>query len=176
MSEIELKDQESWRFIQGGRYEVSASGEVRKGDRVLKQSANNSGYMLVRLSNPRRMARVHRLVAEAFVANNFDKPFVNHIDCNRSNNVASNLEWCTQWENLRHAQRLGRMQTDYWKGKRSPNASLSDDQASRIRASYAAGGVSWADIARDYGVCKSAIGRIVRMETYQPLPAPPEVV
>ena len=175
MSEIELKARKEWRFINGGRYEVSSCGEVRDGSRVLKQWPNDQGYMLVRLSKPRRMARVHRLVAEAFVENEFDKPFVNHIDCNRSNNVISNLEWCTQWENLRHAHSLGRMQRNYWRGRRSPNAILSDEDAAQIRARYAAGGASWADIARDYGMCKSAIGRIVRMETYHPLPAPPEV-
>lgn len=45
---------------------------------------------------------VHRLVASAFVEGYEEGKVVNHIDCNPSNNRASNLEWLTQAENLRH--------------------------------------------------------------------------
>ena len=45
---------------------------------------------------------VHRLVASAFIEGYEEGKVVNHIDCNPSNNQASNLEWLTQAENLRH--------------------------------------------------------------------------
>lgn len=149
------------------RYEVSDHGDVRtiKG-RVLTPWKSNLGYVLVRVSAPRKVLRVHRLVAEAFLSNAEGKPFVNHIDADRSNNFWRNLEWCTHLENMRHAQRLGRNQVNYWVGKRSPNAALSDEQVSKIRELYATGNYSWGDLADQFSANKRTIGRIVRMESY----------
>jgi hypothetical protein len=91
---------------------------------------------------------------------------VNHLDCDRANNHAQNLEWCTQLENLKHSANLGRMQRDYWKGRRSPNAALSDAQAREIRRIYAEGNSSWESIGRMFEISKRAVGRIVNGETY----------
>lgn len=52
---------------------------------------------------------LHRVIAQAFVENNEGKPEVNHIDGNKSNNRADNLEWVTREENLRHAYETGLM-------------------------------------------------------------------
>lgn len=151
-----------------GRYLVSDLGSVFRNDGTeIGQWMNDQGYMLVRLSNPRKTMRVHRLVAEAFVENPRNLPFVNHIDCVRNNNRYENLEWCTQWQNIKHSESLGRMQRDYWKGKRSPNAKISDETVRKIRDAYAAGGVSWQDIAEQFGISKRTVGRIVKNESYK---------
>lgn len=158
-----------WQPIEThvGLYEVSACGAVRSTcGRILKQWLSNQGYSLVRLSSPRTVARVHRLVAAAHIPNPRKFPFVNHLDCNRANNNASNLEWCTQWQNINHSRNLGRMQLNYWSGRRSPNAALSDAVAEEIRERYKSGGESWAALGVVYGVSKRSIGRIVNGESY----------
>jgi len=160
-----------WQPIAGwrGRYEISAQGEVRRADgRGVNQWTNPDGYRLVSLSPPRKVERVHRLVAASFVPNPEAKPFVNHIDNDRANNAATNLEWCTQRENIHHAARQGRM-SRHWTGRRSPNAGLSDLSAAQIREEYASGMGSMSVLGRRHGVSKRTVCRIVNGKTYAPI-------
>lgn len=71
----------------------------------LKQHLSKKGYLIVslKISNKRVTYIVHRLIAETFVSNPYNKPQVNHIDGNKQNNNISNLEWNTVKENIRHA-------------------------------------------------------------------------
>jgi hypothetical protein len=157
---------EEWRPFDPF-YEVSNHGQVRKKDgRLLRSWRNDLGYSVVRLNFPRRMEKVHRMVAAAFIPNPLERPTVNHIDCNRSNNRSDNLEWCTQAENLAHSRRLGRLQNNYWKGRRSPNAVLTEDQVRQIRSIYASGRYSLEGIAKQFKVSKRCIFRMIHRETY----------
>ena len=90
-----------------GLYEVcNIDGKVRntKTGRILKPIKNKNGYCVVTLSKDGKMQRfsVHRLVAEAFIPNSQNKPYVNHINENKSDNSVDNLEWCTASENALH--------------------------------------------------------------------------
>ena len=161
--------QEEWRPAPGweAHYEVSSHGRIRKQrGQVLGMWLNDQGYVLARLSNPRELVRVHRLVAGAFVSNPSAKPVVNHLDSDRANNHYKNLEWCTQAENLSHATASGHLRRDYWAGRRSPQAKLSDETASEIRAAYRKGSVSHQYLATAYGISKRSIGRIISGESY----------
>lgn len=84
-------------------YSVSTDGIVTntKTGKVLKQ-ATHSGYKNVGILG--KTQRVHRLVAQAFLSNPENKPWINHIDGCRSNNNLVNLEWCTPRENWLHAK------------------------------------------------------------------------
>ena len=50
---------------------------------------------------------LHRLVAKTFIPNPANLPEVNHIDGNKQNNKATNLEWCDRSSNMKHAYENG---------------------------------------------------------------------
>ena len=72
---------------------------------------NGHGYkqVFVSVKNKRYVRYVHRLVAECYIPNPNCLPEVNHLDGNKANNNADNLEWCTRGDNARHAYRTGLM-------------------------------------------------------------------
>jgi hypothetical protein len=98
---------EVWKDIYWAPgYSVSNQGRVRSQRQQLKQCMSNSGYLLVCLSvgGGTKTGYIHRLVAEAFIANKERKPVINHKNYNKVDNRIENLEWCTPQENSRHSQ------------------------------------------------------------------------
>lgn len=106
--------QEEWRAVVGweGLYEVSSLGKVKsiRNNKLLKCFEDKLGRQQCTLSvnNKQNYCRVHRLVAQAFIPNPEDKPFINHIDNNPANNDVKNIEWCTPLENMLHKSKQGR--------------------------------------------------------------------
>ena len=101
------------KFIYEGQetdYSVSTEGEVRKDttNYILSQSSQQD-YKFVGLiiNGKQKRMRVHRMVALAFIDNPDNKPYVNHINGNRSDNNVENLEWVTPSENTQHAVNTG---------------------------------------------------------------------
>lgn len=106
----------AWKSIKGfSRYAVSNLGDVKneRTGSVLKQFDNGRGYLKVSLKGDdgkQRNVSVHRLVALAFVHNDGPelKTQVNHINENKHDNEAGNLEWVTPSENIRHGTGIAR--------------------------------------------------------------------
>lgn len=99
---------EEFRIIEDNtNYSVSNLGNVKNNDtgRILKQIISN-GYPIVNLSKKGKYKnyRVHRLIGLAFIPNPQNKPFIDHIDNNRTNNNIDNLRWCNNQENTWNRQ------------------------------------------------------------------------
>ena len=73
-------------------------------EQLIKQTKNTHGYFYIAIDRIKRGQKVfsHRLIAEAFIQNTENKPYVNHKDGDRGNNTPENLEWCTTRENQHH--------------------------------------------------------------------------
>lgn len=126
---------EEWKDIKGfeGRYQISNFGRIKSLERTFVYSASNqtgvefesqkycpektikpyarSGYLHIQLKKHSRSYNfsIHRLVAEHFIPNPENLPFVNHIDENKQNNRVDNLEWCTAKHNANHGTRNKRI-------------------------------------------------------------------
>lgn len=99
---------EQWRpmlykGVTSTTYEVSTMGNIKnaKTNRLLKPQA--TGYLHVRIRHDGKMQniRIHRAVAETFLIKLEGHNYVNHIDGDKTNNRANNLEWCTQQHNVK---------------------------------------------------------------------------
>jgi len=88
-------------------YDVSSMGNVRnsKTGRILKNYDDGRGYLRVKIH--KRCVRVHILVAKAFIPNPENKPEVNHKKGKKYDIRASQLEWVTPSENVKHAWENG---------------------------------------------------------------------
>lgn len=126
VAKIIMKEKEIWKEIKDyeGYFEVSNLGNFRSKDRIigyktpgifrkypgknLKTESIMEGYTRIVLMKEHKRKRFmcHRLVAETFIPNPENKPYINHINGIKYDNRVSNLEWVTQSENELHSFRI----------------------------------------------------------------------
>ena len=80
---------------------------------IIMKVCNKDGDNIVNLWNnkKKKKIKVHRLVAEAFIPNLDNKPYINHKNAIRNDNTIQNLEWCTQKENILNEYKIVSRQT-----------------------------------------------------------------
>jgi len=157
---------EVWKTIKGfENYEVSNYGNVRR--QYLKfikyrKPVYQHGYVCITFSigSSFKKFQLHRLVADAFIPNNENKPCVNHINGIKHDNRVDNLEWCTFSENERHSYDV--------LGKKSNGVMLRKipiDDIETIKKMNL-NGITQRNIAKIYNVSQSCIHKIIINKTY----------
>lgn len=186
--------EEVWKDVVGheGVYQVSSLGRVKRlatdvirknqyttwvqclDEYVFSPCLDSKGYeqVLLSLGQKKRVARVHRLVAEAFLPTpseelisecnsaGLDYVLVNHIDNNRTNNNVSNLEWCSPKHNLVWMQENGRQNIDTVKGSLNYNAELTEEDVLSILQLLREGRLSQEKIGQIFNVKQITISNI----------------
>lgn len=188
---------EIWKEVGlfDGRYKVSNKGGVRSCDmvcnnyksntglsfqkgRILKQQIDKRGYLKVSLSKSvggvrtKKTITIHRLVAIAFIPNPDNKPQVNHIDGDKTNNYYMNLEWCTNSENMRHAFNTGAFKNR--KGSIVGTSKLVEEEVVQIKKLK--GNMKTMDIAKYFNVSISTISAIHHERNWKHIKIKQEVI
>jgi len=165
-----------WKIIDGTdeRYSVSTFGEVRANwsdipqrnsatrirvekTAMLKPYLHTNGYWRISLGRNNRYY-VHRLVAAAFLENPDGKPFVDHIDGDRTNNYLSNLRWVTGKENVRYGGERHGFTAQIAAAKAAAFHYKNVEEYKKLLAA----GLSLREIARRYNTSHSAISRAIK--------------
>ena len=126
-----------WKSIQNTTYEVSDTGQVRRGDRTYAPQLGDDGYLFIglNLAGRRIFFKIHYLVCTTF---NGVKPIgadcVRHLDGDKQANWPGNLRWGTNKENAADTILHGRQVC----GFDHPNVHVTKEQARAIRVQYQA--------------------------------------
>ena len=143
-------------------YAVTEDGRVwsYKTGAWLKPRTGGKGYLVVSLCKDGKPQNyyIHRLVARAYVPNEHKAPNVNHKDGSKRNNAASNLEWCTQMENITHSWKSG---LSRGVGEQHYQKKLNWKKVDEIRTRYTPFTVSVTKLASEYGVSRGTIQDIL---------------
>lgn len=125
--EKQIIKMETWQPVKGyeNLYEVSNYGKIKSlnrlvngrwgktniSEKILKEARDKNDYLIVTLckNGRQKSAKIHRLVAQAFIPNPNNLPEINHKDENKQNNCVDNLEWCTHKYNNNYGTRLERL-------------------------------------------------------------------
>lgn len=127
MNWTELKNHEG--------YEINNLGDVRNSrtKKLLQQIKLGNGEVEVRMNGTRH--RIHNLVAEAFIPNFDDKPFIKHKDGNKANNKVENLEWSSDKPRKHQIKSNKKYKEDIQKLKESNQELLQANAALQITVS-----------------------------------------
>lgn len=159
---------EIWKDVKEfeGHYQVSNLGNVRsiKFGKILPiVETNKFGYkkFMLRKPNYKKIVFTHRVVAECFINNPLNKPFVNHKNSIKNDNNIENLEWCTASENLKHSFSHGK---NSQVGERNAKSKLTSDEVYKIK--FETDGMIHSQIAKIYNIHTNHVGSIKRNERW----------
>lgn len=157
------------------RFEVSDFGRLRNINtmRIYKPSILSSGYYSVRVALGGRKKKIHiiihKAVAYTFIPNPLNLPEVNHKDGVKTNNEASNLEWCTSSYNQQHKYDTGLLDASILSGENNHSAKLTLKDVQYIRDVCIRGSREFGvrALAKQFSVSKNAISAVISGRTWR---------
>ena len=154
--------------INGIIYTVYENGDVYRGNRKIKQRpCYHDGYasFTAGKKNCRRSIKTHTIVGKLFLDNPNNLPELDHLDSNRMNPSADNLEWVTHEENIRRAHEKGNY-NGHIVGVKNPKAKLNEEIVKNIREDFN-NGLTQKKISTKYQVPWSTVHNIVTFQTWK---------
>ncbi|MFA0233806.1 HNH endonuclease [Vibrio sp. 10N.222.55.C7] len=145
-------------------YSISPCGKLRndKTGQIRKNSLNSSGY-IQHMEVEGKHPLLHRLLAQTFIPNPEDKPYINHRNGIKDDNRLENLEWCTPSENTLHALEIGLQKPN--QGGEHGCAKLTDEDVLAIHSDPRKSGV----ICKEYGITRTTLYHIRHKKTWKHL-------
>lgn len=140
---------------EGNLYSVK-TGKVKYTYKVGKRP---DGYLQIGIKRSSYLA--HRIVAQSWIPNPENKPKVNHINGNKSDNRVINLEWCTDKENSAHARYVLKSIVDL-KGDQHPSTKFLESHRVILTNLYRMG-FNYKDIVKIMGFSLTTINRNIKM-------------
>ena len=175
MEEIYRRDKETGILIS------NYGNIIGKKNKQRKFKLDRYGYLVcgcyIQSEGRMKWIPVHRLVARNFVPNPDSKPCINHLDEDKRNNNAVNLEWCTVRENNTYGRRMEAVKTSLKNGgvrkMLDTNKANGSSKAEReIKLQYKDTDdirtfISISEASRQLGVIRSSINNVVNGKGYQ---------
>lgn len=154
--------------INGIVYTIYENGDVYNGTRKIKQRpCYHDGYasFTAGKKNCRRSIKIHTIVGKLFLTNPNNLPELDHLDGNRMNPSADNLEWVTHEENIRRTHEKGNYNGRIV-GVKNPKAKLDEETVKNIRNAFN-NGLTQNKISIKYQVPWSTVHNIVTYQTWK---------
>lgn len=151
---------ENWVKIHEKGYYASDLGRIKSPrGKILRPYKDSKGYLRIDLPNKR--VKVHRIIASHFMQNPDNLPQVNHKDTDKTNNAASNLEWCTNAENMAHAVKNGALANRKIRGGNNGMAILTESDAMEILKLFKPRIFTRKMLAKEFNVSEATIKDVV---------------
>lgn len=175
---------EVWKFVPNTnrRYKISNLGNLKtlnwkntKKEKNMLLSKDNKGYLRtgIIINNKLKTVKIHRLVAQVFISNTYNKPQVNHIDFDKTNNCVNNLEWVTPKENYLHSYNCNRMKLpnplnkNIKRGELNGFSILTEKDVIQIRNKFKPRIYTRKMLAKEYGVKESTIKDVISRKSWR---------
>ena len=154
------------------KYAANMNGQIlsHTTNKILKPYKVGGDYLVVDLGHDKRNKYVHRIVAECFIPNPYNKKEVDHIDMDKNNNCVTNLEWVTPKENVQRS--FAKKTPEQIKGyaercreRAKKQRRFTDEDIKKMRWLYL-NGQTQVEIARQFNVKSSIVSRIINRKLY----------